>query len=98
MVGGVTATALDTNTTAQRDLVTIIPVVLGVILVILMLLLRSVLAPVLLVASVVLSYAAAMGVSAFVFNNVFRFPGRMQRCPCSASSSSWHWALTTTSS
>lgn len=75
LVGGVTATALDTNTTAQRDLVTIIPVVLGVILVILMLLLRSVLAPVLLVASVVLSYAAAMGVSAFVFNNVFGFPG-----------------------
>lgn len=75
LVGGVTATALDTNTTAQRDLVTIIPVVLGVILVILMLLLRSVLAPVLLVASVVVSYAAAMGVSAFVFNNVFGFPG-----------------------
>jgi RND superfamily putative drug exporter len=75
LVGGVTATALDTNTTAQRDLVTIIPVVLAVILVILMLLLRSVLAPVLLVASVVLSYAAAMGFSAFVFNNVFGFPG-----------------------
>lgn len=75
LVGGVTATALDTNTTAQRDLVTIIPVVLGVILVILMLLLRSVLAPVLLVASVVLSYGAAMGVSAVVFNHVFGFPG-----------------------
>lgn len=75
LVGGVTATALDTNTTAQRDLFTIIPVVLGVILVILMLLLRSVLAPVLLVASVVLSYAAAMGVSALVFNTVLGFPG-----------------------
>ena len=75
LVGGVTATALDTNTTAQRDLVTIIPVILAVILVILMLLLRSVLAPVILVASVVLSYGAAMGVSAVVFNNVFHFPG-----------------------
>ena len=75
LVGGVTATALDTNTTAQRDLVTIIPVVLAVILVILMLLLRSVLAPVLLVASVVLSYGAAMGVSAVVFNHIFGFPG-----------------------
>lgn len=75
LVGGVTATALDTNTTAQRDLGTIIPVVLAVILVILMLLLRSVLAPVLLVASVVLSYGAAMGVSALVFNHVFGFPG-----------------------
>src|SRR6476659_2842994 len=75
LVGGVTATALDTNTTAQRDLVTIIPVVLAVILVILMLLLRSVLAPVLLVASVVLSYGAAMGVSALVFNHILGFPG-----------------------
>ncbi|WP_461172894.1 MMPL family transporter [Arthrobacter sp. Z1-9] len=75
LVGGVTATALDTNTTAQRDLVIIIPVVLVVILFILMLLLRSVVAPVLLVLSVVLSYAAAMGVSAFVFNNVLGFPG-----------------------
>lgn len=75
LVGGVTATALDTNATAQRDLVIIIPVVLVVILFILMLLLRSVLAPVLLVLSVVLSYAAAMGVSAFVFNNILGFPG-----------------------
>jgi RND superfamily putative drug exporter len=75
LVGGVTATALDTNTTAQRDLVIIIPVVLTVILLILMLLLRSVVAPVLLVLSVVLSYAAAMGVSAFVFNNILGFPG-----------------------
>ncbi|WP_461188143.1 MMPL family transporter [Arthrobacter sp. Z4-13] len=75
LVGGVTATALDTNTTAQRDLVIIIPVVLVVILFILMLLLRSVLAPVLLVLSVVLSYAAAMGVSALVFNNLLGFPG-----------------------
>ncbi len=75
LVGGVTATALDTNTTAQRDLVIIIPVVLVVILFILMLLLRSVVAPVLLVLSVVLSYAAAMGVSALVFNNILVFSG-----------------------
>jgi RND superfamily putative drug exporter len=75
LVGGVTAIALDTNTTAQSDLVKIIPIVLAVILVILMLLLRSILAPVLLIGSVVVSYAAALGVSAFVFNDVFRFPG-----------------------
>ena len=75
LVGGVTATALDTNTTAQHDLVVIIPVVLVVILFILMLLLRSIVAPVLLVLSVVLSYAAALGVSALVFNNLFGFPG-----------------------
>ncbi|QSZ52643.1 MMPL family transporter [Paenarthrobacter sp. AT5] len=75
LVGGITATALDTNTTAQRDLVVIIPIVLVVILFILMLLLRSVVAPVLLVLSVVLSYGAAMGVSAWVFNGIFGFPG-----------------------
>lgn len=75
LVGGVTAVALDTNDTAQRDLATIIPIVLVVILLILMLLLRSILAPVLLIGSVLLSYGAALGVSAVVFNHVFRFPG-----------------------
>ena len=75
LVGGVTAIALDTNTTAQSDLVKIIPIVLTVILIILMLLLRSILAPVLLIASVVVSYAAALGVSALVFNHVLHFPG-----------------------
>lgn len=75
LVGGVTAIALDTNETAQSDLIKIIPIVLGVILLILMLLLRSIVAPVLLIGSVVLSYAAALGVSALVFNHVFGFPG-----------------------
>jgi RND superfamily putative drug exporter len=75
LVGGVTAIALDTNTTAQSDLIKIIPIVLTVILIILMLLLRSILAPVLLIASVVVSYAAALGVSALVFNHLLHFPG-----------------------
>jgi putative drug exporter of the RND superfamily len=75
LIGGVTATALDTNLTAQRDLVKIIPIVLGVILIILIALLRSVVAPLILIASVVISYAAALGVSALVFNHIFGFPG-----------------------
>jgi putative drug exporter of the RND superfamily len=75
LVGGVTATALDTDTTSIRDRMVIIPIVLGVILVILMLLLRSILAPVLLVASVILSFAAALGVSALVFNGPLALPG-----------------------
>ncbi|WP_434316648.1 MMPL family transporter [Leifsonia sp. P73] len=75
LVGGVTAIALDTNDTAQRDLLRIIPIVLLVILLVLMLLLRSILAPLLLIGSVVLSYAAALGVSALVFDHLFRFPG-----------------------
>ncbi len=75
LVGGVTAIALDTTDTAQSDLMKIIPIVLLVILLVLMLLLRSILAPVLLIASVVLSYAAALGVSALVFDHLFHFPG-----------------------
>jgi RND superfamily putative drug exporter len=75
LVGGTSATALDSNTTAQQDLRTIIPLVLLVVLVILMILLRSVVAPVLLVLATVLSFGTAIGVSALVFNEVLRFPG-----------------------
>ena len=75
LVGGTTAVALDTNNSAQTDLLKIIPIVLAVILVVLMLLLRSVVAPVLLILSVALSYLTALGVSAWVFNHVFGFPG-----------------------
>ncbi|MGY5319435.1 MMPL family transporter [Neomicrococcus lactis] len=75
LVGGTTATALDTQVTAQEDIVKIIPLVLGAILIILMLLLRSVVAPLVLILTTVLSYGAAMGVSAWVFNGLFNFPG-----------------------
>jgi RND superfamily putative drug exporter len=75
LVGGVSAVALDTNVTAQADLLKITPIVLLVILVILMLLLRAVVAPVLLILSVALSYLTALGVSALVFNHIFGFPG-----------------------
>ncbi|MET0674135.1 MAG: MMPL family transporter [Microbacterium pygmaeum] len=75
LVGGVTATDIDSNDTSIRDRTIIIPVVLLVILLILMLLLRAVLAPVLLILSVILSFGAALGVSALVFDNLFRFPG-----------------------
>lgn len=75
IVGGTTAVDLDTNDTSIRDRTVIIPVILVVVLLILMLLLRSVLAPVLLILSVIVSFAAALGVSALVFNEVFGFPG-----------------------
>lgn len=75
LVGGTSATALDSNTTAQQDLRTIIPLVLLVVLGILMVLLRSIIAPVLLVLATVLSFGTAIGVSALVFNGVLDFPG-----------------------
>jgi putative drug exporter of the RND superfamily len=75
LVGGQSAINYDTNQAAKHDRNLIIPVVLAVILVILMLLLRAVLAPILLVGSVVLSFAATLGMSAFFFNHVFHFVG-----------------------
>lgn len=75
LVGGAAAQRLDTQDAGTRDLQVIVPVVLLVILVILMLLLRSVLAAVLLMAANVLSFGAALGVSAIMFNHVFGFPG-----------------------
>ncbi|WP_237206114.1 MMPL family transporter [Rothia nasimurium] len=75
LVGGTTASDLDTIDSAQRDRALIIPVVLVVITLILMVLLRSILAPLILVAATVLSYLTALGVSALVFNHVFNFPG-----------------------
>jgi RND superfamily putative drug exporter len=75
LVGGVTATAIDTNDASVHDRNLIIPVVLVVILVILMALLRAVLAPVLLIATTVLSFGAALGISALVFDHVLDFPG-----------------------
>ena len=75
LVGGVTATAVDTNRAAIHDRNLIIPIVLVVILVILIALLRSVLAPVLLIVTTVISFGTAMGVSALVFNHLLHFPG-----------------------
>ena len=75
LVGGQTAVALDTNEAAVADQRLIIPLVLLAILVILMLLLRAIVAPLVLIASVVISFAAALGVSALVFEYVFGFSG-----------------------
>ncbi|EHK89205.1 putative drug exporter of the RND superfamily [Saccharomonospora azurea SZMC 14600] len=74
-VGGSTAQQLDTRTTSERDRTVIIPIVLLVVFAVLALLLRAIIAPLLLIATVVLSFAATMGVSALVFNHVFDFPG-----------------------
>ncbi len=75
LVGGETATDIDTNDTSIRDRTLIIPVVLIVVLAILMLLLRAVLAPVILILTVIVSFGTALGVSALVFNGIFQFPG-----------------------
>ncbi|MBG0566639.1 MMPL family transporter [Actinoplanes aureus] len=74
-VGGTTAIMLDTQQAATRDSTVIIPIVLVVVFLILALLLRAIVAPLLLIATVVLSFGAALGVSSLVFNHVFHFAG-----------------------
>ena len=73
LVGGSTATLLDTNDAARRDRALVIPVVLLVVLVVLGLLLRAVVGPLVLIATVVLSFGAALGVSAVVYDVAFGF-------------------------
>ncbi len=75
LVGGPTATQLDTQATSERDRAVIIPIVLLVVFLVLALLLRALVAPLLLIATVVLSFAATLGVSALVFDHIFNFPG-----------------------
>jgi putative drug exporter of the RND superfamily len=75
IVGGTTAVNLDVQRATAHDRNLIIPVILAVVFVILVLLLRAIIAPVMLIATVVLSFAAALGVSALFFNNVFNFGG-----------------------
>jgi putative drug exporter of the RND superfamily len=75
MVGGNTAINLDVQRAAAHDRAVIIPVILAVVFLILALLLRAIVAPIMLIATVVLSFGAALGVSALVFNNLFNFGG-----------------------
>ncbi|WP_182524454.1 MMPL family transporter [Nocardioides dongkuii] len=71
LVGGGSAIYLDTKIAAERDNLVIIPIVLLVVLLILVVLLRALVAPLILMATVVLSFGAAMGISTLLFTEVF---------------------------
>ena len=75
LVGGNTAVTLDISRASAHDRAVIIPVILVVVFLILGLLLRALIAPIMLIATVVLSFAAALGVSALMFDHVFNFGG-----------------------
>ena len=75
LVGGGTAVVYDIKTESARDNRVIIPAILIVIFFVLAMLLRSIIAPLLLVATVVLSFLATLGVCALVFDKVFGFAG-----------------------
>ncbi|MGW2048025.1 MMPL family transporter [Streptomyces sp. NPDC001858] len=80
-VGGGTAALLDMDEATTRDNLVIIPLVLVVVLLILCGLLRALIAPLLLVGTVILSFAAALGISALAFRHVFDYAGESTDFP-----------------
>ena len=75
LVGGNTAVNKDVQEASAADNRLIIPIILVVVLLVLGVLLRSIAAPLMLLVTVVLSFAAAIGISALVFRHVFGFEG-----------------------
>ncbi|BDZ51826.1 membrane protein [Frondihabitans sucicola] len=74
LVGGTDATALDTQNASAHDQDLVIPIILAIVFAVLALLLRSLVAPVLLIASVLATFFAALGVSTFAFTHLLGFP------------------------
>jgi RND superfamily putative drug exporter len=74
LVGGTSAENFDTTDTLRSDAKLIVPLILLVIFLILCALLRAVVAPLYLVATVVLSFAFAIGISNLIFSEVFNQP------------------------
>ncbi|MGL5811576.1 MAG: MMPL family transporter [Nocardioides sp.] len=75
LVSGTTAIFDDIEKASARDNLVVIPAILAVVLLILIVLLRAVLAPVLLIGTVVLSFGAALGLSALLFKYAFGYAG-----------------------
>lgn len=68
VVGGDTAFALDTERVSERDTWVVLPLILAVVFVILVLLLRAAVAPLVILASVVLSFFAALGAAGLILD------------------------------
>ena len=71
LLGEGTARQVDYKAAASRDTKVIAPIVLAIVLLTLIVLLRALVAPLFLLATVILSYAATMGISLLVFRYVF---------------------------
>jgi RND superfamily putative drug exporter len=75
LLGGIPAENLDVEQTNARDTKLIVPLVLLVVGLILIAVLRAVVAPAYLIATVVLSFAATLGLATFAFTSVFQAGG-----------------------
>ena len=74
LVGGLDAQQLDVKNAYSHDQGLVIPIILALVFIVLILLLRALVAPVLLLATVVASFFASMGLGWLLFVNVFNFP------------------------
>jgi len=81
LVGGQSAATLDVHNASVHDRNLILPIVLVVIFLVLSILLRALLAPLLLIGTVVLSFAATLGVCGWAFSHIFSFAGADQSFP-----------------
>jgi RND superfamily putative drug exporter len=75
LVGGPTAEETDLRTAIDRDTKLLVPLVLLVVVLVLVVLLRALAAPLMLLATVVLSYFAALGFSVLFFEHVLGLAG-----------------------
>jgi RND superfamily putative drug exporter len=75
LVGGATAEEHDLREAVRSDTLLLVPLVLLVVFAILVVLLRAILGPVMLMATVVLSFFAALGLSLALFELFADFPG-----------------------
>ena len=75
LVGGNAAVNRDVQEANRRDNTVVIPLVLVMVFLILVVLLRAIVAPLLLIGTVVLSFAAALGFSALFFQYIFDIDG-----------------------
>ena len=74
VVGGESATTLDAERATNRDTWLLVPLVLLVVLSVLLVLLGSLVAPLLLLATVIASFCAALGVAWLVFVHLDHYP------------------------
>lgn len=72
---GTSALILDIREASNRDMTRVIAFVLLGIMVVLILLLRSLVAPIYLILTILLSYAATMGIVKLVFSTILGIPG-----------------------
>lgn len=75
LLGGIPVENLDVEQTNSRDTRLIVPLVLLVVGLILIAVLRALVAPAYLIATVVASFAATLGLATFVFTEVFQMAG-----------------------